>query len=403
MRDSLNTEKNLKDLIEFNSEILEELKAAIIQLEEDIAAGIKRYPKENVDIIFSKQIRIFSTVENLLDANFSIGNDCSAMLDLYKEGMKVLPVMASKMGYIDIIHFTSIGVLLGIAKEEMQTIIDVFDSIKVNDKLFDFIAASYGLRRSMASDAYIFGNPYTLLMDVVDIAKNDKDKASKLLTDYIEKQWINGHSKLGWKNLHKSGGYVGLWSYEAGAVAKILGLDDSNLADSNHYPYDLVHFREDTSFDAVDAGAAIDDGKNKTVVNEFSINNCPELDLIIPNEFREYIDQAIFDYNFLSDEDFLEKYDLLDIWFSLEEYKQDKAKGILGFIIVNLLVNKDFILQLDWKEDPADHLDGLHSFWNCEEKIVEFDVDNDQLYLARVPKEIEPANIYEVKIKNYIR
>ena len=40
---------------------------------------------------------------------------------------------------------------------------------------------------------------------------------------------------------------------------------------------------------------------------------------------------------------------------------------------------------------------------NCEEKIVEFDVDNDQLYLARVPKEIEPANIYEVKIKNYIR
>ena len=44
MRDSLNTEKNLKDLIEFNSEILEELKAAIIQLEEDIAAGIKRYP-----------------------------------------------------------------------------------------------------------------------------------------------------------------------------------------------------------------------------------------------------------------------------------------------------------------------------------------------------------------------
>ena len=75
----------------------------------------------------------------------------------------------------------------------------------------------------------------------------------------------------------------------------------------------------------------------------------------------------------------------------------------MGFIIVNLLVNKNFILQLDWKEDPADHLDGLHSFWNCEEKIVEFDVDNDQLYLARVPKENEPANIYEVKIKNYIR
>lgn len=75
----------------------------------------------------------------------------------------------------------------------------------------------------------------------------------------------------------------------------------------------------------------------------------------------------------------------------------------MGFIIVNLLVNKNYILQLDWKEDPTDYLGGLHSCWNCEEKIVEFDLDNDQLYLAKVPKVNEPANLYEVKIRNYIR
>ena len=74
---------------------------------------------------------------------------------------------------------------------------------------------------------------------------------------------------------------------------------------------------------------------------------------------------------------------------------------ILGFIIVNLLVNKNYILQLDWKEDSADYLDDLNSCWNCEEKIVEFDLDNDQLYLARVPKESEFSNIYEVKIRDF--
>jgi len=244
MRDSLNTEANLYDLIKFHSEILEEQKEAIIQLEADTAAGIKRYPKENADIIFSKQVRIFTTVENLLDANYSVGHDCSVMVDLYREGMKVLPIMANKMGFIDIIHFTSIGLMLGMPKEDMQSIVDVFDSLKINDKLFDFIVTSYGLKRVMVSDKFMFGKPYPILMDVIEAAQEDKTRASELLTDYIQNKWLKGHSKLGWERSHLEGGYMGLWSYEAGAVAKALGLNDSNLAHDNHYPYDLVHYKE---------------------------------------------------------------------------------------------------------------------------------------------------------------
>ncbi len=36
--------------------------------------------------------------------------------------------------------------------------------------------------------------------------------------------------------------YTGYWSFEVGAVAKILGIDDSSLKDVKYYPYDLVHF-----------------------------------------------------------------------------------------------------------------------------------------------------------------
>ena len=38
--------------------------------------------------------------------------------------------------------------------------------------------------------------------------------------------------------------YYGYWSFEAGAIAKILNLDDSNLKNVPYYPYDLVHYKK---------------------------------------------------------------------------------------------------------------------------------------------------------------
>lgn len=139
----------------------------------------------------------------------------------------------------------------------------------------------------------------------------------------------------------------------------------------------------------------------KDNVQKNTTSDCSELDSIIPDEYREYIKQAIDDYNSLSDKEFWEKYNLQEIWFTDEEFSEEKAEGNLGFVIVNLLVNKDYILQLDWKEDPADYLNDLPSCWDCEEKIVEFDLDNDQIYLAKVPKETEVKNLFEIGIKNF--
>ena len=63
-----------------------------------------------------------------------------------------------------------------------------------------------------------------------------------MLEEYTEKRYINGHANCGWKTFHKEAGYVGLWSHEAGAVSKLLDLDDTKLVNSIHYPYDMVHF-----------------------------------------------------------------------------------------------------------------------------------------------------------------
>ena len=52
--------------------------------------------------------------------------------------------------------------------------------------------------------------------------------------------------QLGGHDDHKSKWniHTGYWSFESGALVKILGLDDSTLKDQPYYPYDMVHWKE---------------------------------------------------------------------------------------------------------------------------------------------------------------
>jgi len=50
--------------------------------------------------------------------------------------------------------------------------------------------------------------------------------------------------------------------------------------------------------------------------------------------------------------------------FDVEEYKEDnKDKNLLGTIIVFMLVDKDYILQLDYKEELIDYIENIHNYW----------------------------------------
>lgn len=67
--------------------------------------------------------------------------------------------------------------------------------------------------------------------------------AVERLKDYLDNQWYGIHKECAWYGSHKTELYYGYWSFEAGAVVKILGLDDAALRDQKYYPYDLVHGR----------------------------------------------------------------------------------------------------------------------------------------------------------------
>ena len=68
-------------------------------------------------------------------------------------------------------------------------------------------------------------------------------------------------------------------------------------------------------------------------------------------------------------------------------------------MIVFVLVDEGYICQLDWKEDLEDYEEHIRNYWKDEDiKLIEFDLDNDQQYYAKIPRENQICDIYEVKV-----
>ncbi|PDZ42311.1 hypothetical protein CON82_30335, partial [Bacillus wiedmannii] len=90
------------------------------------------------------------------------------------------------------------------------------------------------------------------------------------------------------------------------------------------------------------------------------------------------------------------------VWFLPQEYEEEnEQKNLLGSLIVFALTVRDYILQLDYKEDLEDYIDNPKNFWNgSETKLVQFILENDQNYYAWVSEEANIPNMYEVKIES---
>ena len=110
-----------------------------------------------------------------------------------------------------------------------------------NDFLVDFLIKSRVENWKQHTD-FKYPVPYKNLLDIVVAAKNETLFKLRL---YLQKQWYKGHLDTGWYDAHKAKWniHTGYWSFESGALAKILGLDDSSLKDQQFYPYDMVHWK----------------------------------------------------------------------------------------------------------------------------------------------------------------
>lgn len=233
LRDNLNTEIRYKELIQKKTSFVEE------DLHEYQCTGTTWDSKQELshfDIILRNAYQI-------LISKYSAGYPVLELIPDYLQGVQFMKKgWNADAGYVTMLWYLSIGVMLECHKELQQLSI-LLKQHSVKDKIFSFLVNN---TQDYASKKLLWTTPYAGLIEVIELAKTNKEKAVERLQKYLKKEWYKGHSDCGWYNDHKSkwGVHFGYWSFESGALVKILGLDDSSLQGLPYYPYDMVHCME---------------------------------------------------------------------------------------------------------------------------------------------------------------
>ncbi|MGX5382323.1 PoNi-like cognate immunity protein [Bacillus thuringiensis] len=408
MRDYLCIEEKCREGIEYHKEFIEENREDIKSLEEDTKNGIQRYSKDNKSIIEGTYLANFRYEMEDIRAKYSLGEDVSVIEEDFHNAIYDLENTGSReIGYLSLIWMISLGILLETDKKKIERLKKIVDKKNVNDAVIDFLLCASDIGYTKMMNRYYKENPYAKTREIIELAQTDKKEASKRLQTYMEKEWFRGHYDYEWKNAHKEPGYVGYWSFETAALAKILELDDTSLKDNNHYPYDLAHYKNEMKFKHIDLSEYHYEDETEEIEEIVEgIEHNPALENIIPPKWHSLVNELIHDYKNMDDSSFYEKYKktigIGQVWFLPQEYEEEnEQKNLLGSLIVFALTVRDYILQLDYKEDLEDYIDNLKNFWNVSEtKLVQFMLENDQNYYAWVPKEASIPNMYEVKIES---
>lgn len=233
MRDNLNTEIRYKELIRKKTSFVEE------DLHEYQCTGTTWDSKQEL----SHFDIILRNAHQILISKYSAGYPVLELIPDYLQGVQFIKKgWNADAGYVTMLWYLSIGVMLECHKELQQLSI-LLREHSVKDKLFSFLVNN---TQDYASEKLLWTTPYAGLIEVIEFAKTNKEKAVERLQKYLKKEWYKGHSDCGWYNDHKSkwGIHFGYWSFESGALVKILGLDDSSLQGLPYYPYDMVHCME---------------------------------------------------------------------------------------------------------------------------------------------------------------
>src|SRR5699024_4316860 len=378
-------------------------------LKEDTKKGIQRYPRDNEGIIKATHYANFDHYLNNAIAHYSLGDPVDILDEGFIDAIQELEQSGDEdTGYLNILWMVSLGVLLETDKENIKKLSEIINKQQLNDFVVEYLLCGCDIGWSHMSNSFDKEIPYANTKEIVELEETDKDAASDRLFTYMEKEWLQGHYDYGWKNAHKEPNYVGFWSFESAALAKILGLDDTRLKDNNNYPYDLAHYKRTMSFPSFSLNDYLEklaEKKHETEDWEEGIENNPSLEQIIPGKWHAFINALIADYETLDDDAFYDKYKnpmkLDQIWFFKDEYKEaNKDNNILGNLIVFALEEKDYIMQLDFKEDLEDHLININNYWpDTETRLVQFVLVNDQQYYTYVPASADISNIYEIPVK----
>lgn len=247
-RDKFSTIEQYDDFISTNCGIAKEELDMISQLEEAEKNHIQLFPViTNAKYLGDEASDYLEKILYILIAKYSKGED---MNDIRLYAQKLIDALMQNLKYKgpqiydQLIWILSIAIML-----EIEGVEEVFKLIKPsNDYLINYLIKFQRPSLEMPPyDKFYFELPYQSTKEIISLAgQGEKDKAVIRLRKYLTKEWYRGNAEMGWHNDHKSkfNLHYGYWSFESGALVKILHLDDSSLKGVQYYPYDMVHWND---------------------------------------------------------------------------------------------------------------------------------------------------------------
>lgn len=278
-KDSKKGPDAIKDLIEEDKKRVENLKKGVEELErnKEKPGNIYRVKSKihnlNLGILIAKYTEAFhgkNLKDKIMDEKLKeLKKDYE---DLFKEWIKWknwekwkkdwneenLPEKSQKNStkdsqkisrneYYKNLKMISLGILFEVdGKTEMggETYVTKFkerlDKEKSSDWLLEWLLSKWtGDEQIDKSRGLLFEKSF---FDLKKIADDDKDNAKNYLETYL-KSWKEKVCDCNGADQSEKNIYYGYWSFEAGAIAKILKIDDTELKKQKYYPYDLVRYK----------------------------------------------------------------------------------------------------------------------------------------------------------------
>ena len=318
---------------------------------------------------------------NIINYKYTLGEDLSELHKEYLGLLDQIDKIKSLGGYF-FADIVSLGILFEEGIEKFEKLIIIMDEFKNNDLLFDYLINGCGLKRKYYSEVFACKD-FEFSKELVELAQKDREQASKKLVH---------HFKTYWNDPVKPPRYKGYWLWEYAAISKMFKLDDSELKDNPHYPYELAHYKDEMEF----MPEKMLDFPKETYKK--GIPEYPRLEKLIPAKFHEMTNNFFVDFKTLSDEEFCEKYEL--DWLDPDEYAEQKDDPeVFGTNLIYFLTDNGYILGFD-KLDDLEHVDLYKNFWGRRKvKPVRFDLKCDCYYIAYVPKSVKLKSIFGIKIE----
>lgn len=219
---------------EYFDAFIEEETDTIIQFQNDVRDG--KVAENRINAIYEKihQLRL-----EILIAKYSRGDSVEELKPIFDVLWKRWDEVFDPLFYSKIVQMISLAVLFNIDACDIQNKVKRYFEAGSYDWLIKYLSIADRVA-GKEIDLTMYLKTYKTLQEMV----MEDQVNSQGLKKYLAK-WYQRHSGCGWYNTHKYEDmmiYCGYWSFEAGAVAKIFGIDDEELKENKYYPYDLVHF-----------------------------------------------------------------------------------------------------------------------------------------------------------------